>query len=760
MPAQHILDVDLPEQAPSGAPGGDYQHINTSPAMFGAYGGQAEEKLGQGLTQAGVTGLEAATQTQERINSLYNVEVNSWFADHLSDMHAKFMNLEGKAAADALPDYKKQVEDLRREAMSKVTSPVAQAQLAPSLRTLQDQYWRYWSGHAGTQLNTYDKTVTGNAIATQAATAVNALNAGDELGFTRAMNNQDNEVRNFYAAQGYESDAIEGEVQKRRGQTLSAIIDMTADSGNVGKANQLFEQFKPKMDAASIAKVTAKLKTVNNQTKAIGIVDGETRPSTPYDIAQKTVGLSTVQDRGTLAEFFKTVGGQNIDPATTPWCAAWANSVLRAAGYAGTNSAAARSFLNYGTPTNEPQQGDIVVLSRGGDPSKGHVGFYAGPGDTPGSIKILGGNQGGAVSVAEFPAAHVLGYRRLSQSDVAGKMPPLGPGPASFVNDNKAAVMERILNRPDLRENPLLRDAVVQEVNRRYTIQQANYADQEHQWQINKHQQEEAYKQATDELLAGVTANDPNWNSARVMSDPRFAYNREHALQLVQRPVMAEPDARQSALTRRSLEERIGLPLSDPNRIQNRQQIYGYFPQLTTKDYEALNKQVDDLHAEDGQRLAERKKEFLDGIKANFADPMNMGALSGEQGQQFDLFRGDLEKKISQYRNDKKDPFDLMDPSKPDYLGSVENVNSYKRSLQEQLAARARDVWKQGAAPIAPPLGVNAPAPAAPTAPPRAATPAVPPRQEGETLAQWLARTGRNPFGPRAENEPAVPMSR
>jgi len=41
----------------------------------------------------------------------------------------------------------------------------------------------------------------------------------------------------------------------------------------------------------------------------------------------------------------------------------------------------------------------------------GHVGFYAGRESD--RVRVLGGNQDNTISIATFPAAHVLGYRRL-----------------------------------------------------------------------------------------------------------------------------------------------------------------------------------------------------------------------------------------------------------------------------------------------------------------------------------------------------------
>lgn len=133
--------------------------------------------------------------------------------------------------------------------------------------------------------------------------------------------------------------------------------------------------------------------------------------TTPYDIAQTMLGRGEVPDRDTLAEFMEN-GGQRLDPVTTAWCAAFVNASLGQAGMEGTNALNARSFLDWGEPVDQPQKGDIAVFSRG-DPNGGlgHVGFFDSYGPS-GKIRVLGGNQGDAVSYADFDANALLGYRR------------------------------------------------------------------------------------------------------------------------------------------------------------------------------------------------------------------------------------------------------------------------------------------------------------------------------------------------------------
>ena len=94
----------------------------------------------------------------------------------------------------------------------------------------------------------------------------------------------------------------------------------------------------------------------------------------------------------------------------TPWCAAFVNWVLIQAGYHGTRSAAARSFLNWGIAPDQASIGCIVVFRRGTKAWQGHVGFYVGQ-DRNGNVLCLGGNQSNQVCVAAYPMKDVLGYR-------------------------------------------------------------------------------------------------------------------------------------------------------------------------------------------------------------------------------------------------------------------------------------------------------------------------------------------------------------
>lgn len=132
--------------------------------------------------------------------------------------------------------------------------------------------------------------------------------------------------------------------------------------------------------------------------------------------ASKLEGLHARKDREAIKKYLKasTSSQEPVDPTKTPWCAAFANAVLRRTGFEGTESLMARSFLSWGQKTTQPSEGDVVVLKRGRSSATGHVGFFSGYewyGDQL-YVKVLGGNQNKSVNVAYFPVNYVLGYRR------------------------------------------------------------------------------------------------------------------------------------------------------------------------------------------------------------------------------------------------------------------------------------------------------------------------------------------------------------
>jgi uncharacterized protein (TIGR02594 family) len=113
---------------------------------------------------------------------------------------------------------------------------------------------------------------------------------------------------------------------------------------------------------------------------------------------------------GVLLEALRWRGrtAKQIGLPTQLWCADFMNFVLRRAGGKGTQSRAARSFLDYGKRLDGPRVGAIAILYRKGLNS-GHVGVVRGT-DGRGNPILVSGNHGLTVRESVYPKAKVMAY--------------------------------------------------------------------------------------------------------------------------------------------------------------------------------------------------------------------------------------------------------------------------------------------------------------------------------------------------------------
>ena len=132
------------------------------------------------------------------------------------------------------------------------------------------------------------------------------------------------------------------------------------------------------------------------------------------EIARHEKGVHEVPgpgDNPRIVEYLKStsLGKPDNQNDETAWCSAFLNWCMEQAGLEGTNSAWARSWLDWGREVREDEDfiGSVCVLERG--VNFGHVGFLMDFDED--RVQLLGGNQGDAVSLAWFPMDRVLGYR-------------------------------------------------------------------------------------------------------------------------------------------------------------------------------------------------------------------------------------------------------------------------------------------------------------------------------------------------------------
>lgn len=134
------------------------------------------------------------------------------------------------------------------------------------------------------------------------------------------------------------------------------------------------------------------------------------------DVAERFRGIKEVKgkrDNPQIMRFFELVGRPDIKHDETSWCAATVGACLALSGYPHTGSLLAKSYLKYGTAVSRPRYGDIVVLDsmiRNAEPWQGHVGFLIE--DLGNKVRLLSGNSGNRLRLANYPKSKVIAYRR------------------------------------------------------------------------------------------------------------------------------------------------------------------------------------------------------------------------------------------------------------------------------------------------------------------------------------------------------------
>src|SRR5512142_2995747 len=130
------------------------------------------------------------------------------------------------------------------------------------------------------------------------------------------------------------------------------------------------------------------------------------------EIARAEMGVRALgpgQSNPRITEYHEHTNIRGYDDKAS-WCSSFMNWSFAQIGVAGTGSALARSWLDWGHSLNEPVFGCVVVLSRE-DPDgwKGHVGFFLR--EEGESVCLLGGNQLNEVREHIYPKSSVLAYR-------------------------------------------------------------------------------------------------------------------------------------------------------------------------------------------------------------------------------------------------------------------------------------------------------------------------------------------------------------
>lgn len=298
------------------------------------------------------------------------------------------------------------------------------------------------------------------------------------------------------------------------------------------------------------------------------------------------------------------------------------------------------------------------------------------------------------------------GYRQYAAS--AAKLIPTGPAGDQVVGQSTppappaAATQQQGPNRtglPPLAQvwQSIQTDPALRSDQERYTafshaktMYDAQEADAARTERVTAARQKQALEARVTAIQKDAYSDKPTITARDIVNDPTFDSDpklREHMIGFINNPPGSGIPAPQSYAAAQSVIDRIRLPEGDPNRIVSKSQIYDLMPKLNRTDFEFALKKFDDLTTGDAG-FNHRMEEFFKGTTPQIDRSGVLPGLPQDSKGKAKAYeyRRMVEDQAAAYRAANKNPDDLLNPSKPDYLGKPETLKPYKRTFTEALA--------------------------------------------------------------------------
>jgi hypothetical protein len=247
-------------------------------------------------------------------------------------------------------------------------------------------------------------------------------------------------------------------------------------------------------------------------------------------------------------------------------------------------------------------------------------------------------------------------------------------------------------------------------------VERAQRVDENYRRKNAELAKEEASDAREGEYLQQLHSDDPKErakvSAAAIANDFTLTRQaRERMIGIVERELKPAAAAKISSDTANDLISRIRAPEGDPRRITDLNPVYEAYEKgkLNKSDFKFVTDEFKNIRTPDGEELGRQQDEFLKSVKPMIdkSNPL-LGKIDQSGGLQMYAFTLALKKKVEEYRKAGKDPRDLMDPSKPDFMGSPAALSQFQKPLQQSLQDVASSLRTGPSVPIS-----GAPAPSA-----------------------------------------------
>jgi|SRR5579862_7460388 len=707
----------VPEVSPIGAPGGDYQHIEATPEMFGGLIARSAERLGQGVESAGEAGLGYLTEKQNLNNQIHASQLHSWFTDQATDLVTKYSQLQGQSALNALPKFKQDLQNLQQQAEAQAGSDQARTMVATNTRRSMDWFYGIGTRHADTQHTAWATQTAHDNITAAIGVGGLAVQNLDQNKTDEEMRRIDIEAHNYYDPQGYDPQTLGVQVSKYRGQALKNWVETAAtndkDPDALTHAQQLYNRYGASVDPDSRLAISKFLNTRNHNRTVENITDIMMAPSgrtvAPGISPERRGLLDTIRQGETVhGGYDELYTGRSIGQVRPDFDYSEHPRVffpIEHGPHAGEKTSAFGPYQitattwdqdkgRYGLSDITPQSQDQWALHKTQElysrAYRGPLfrGFQGLSGDLdedlkfhsqdPAFLNALGHTMSGEWTSApggiEPNAATGSWVARFQKNIAANRGEPAGM-------PDSGEVAARIMQDPAFIGRPELQREVLQRAMGRISLMERAQT-------LQQKQQKEASDAAEHDLFFRIHGNDPSklptLDEIRDNPNLSMAASKEltHQLLAVSEGKIAKidgPDFTETYL-------RIHAPDTDPRHISDPNEIYAMVRdgKLTVAGADKLVGQLHKMGTDDGRRIAELERSFFLEQKRYISGANEEFHTKDIRGDHlFAQFQLNVLKQLEEWQkaNPGKSPFELFDDKNPNYLGKM--VDHYRRPMSE-----------------------------------------------------------------------------
>lgn len=552
-------------------------------------------------------------------------------------------------------------------------------------------------------------------------------------------------------------------------QMIAALAQNLATKGRPDQAKAVLDQYGGELDAITRANLDAHIETKGSAARIGGAASRALGIAVPAPDSPATVGgpdqVDNWETRNNNFGGLRKVGV----PAAGPNAGGFQSFATPEDGVRAIDSQLQRYYQ--GATTGKPITTLRGIVSTWAPPSENDTpaliaraskvtGF--GPDDeltldAPTRAKLIEATirneQGGKLPIDPAVITKVTGAPAVSPS------PPAPPSDTNAAARNRtglptlAEVWQKVQSDPSLRNE----QEKLLAFNHAKTFYDAQEADAARAERIAAAQQKQAMATRENEIYADTYSAQPKITASQIATDPAFNSNperRKQMIELINNPPGSGVPAPQSYAAALSLLDRIRRPDGDPSKITDVAPIYdaAINGKLNKQDFEFVRKEFDQIRTPGGEILGKRRADFIKGIGPQIDKSNPLAGKIDETGKaKLYQFEWLLDQKMDEYRKAGKNPSDLLDPSKPDYMGKPEALAPYQTSMQDSIQEIVKSITRQPIAAGAAQVTQQNSEPQTPIAtapiPPRelgsapTATPEIPERKPGESIPEYLNRT-------------------